>query len=71
MIFRKSEIKPETLAMITKMYKLLRKSDHPNIIKIDEAYEDMTKLYFVIEDLQGPSMFDHVMNLGRISENNA
>ena len=51
MIFRKSEIKPETLAMITKMYKLFRKSDHPNIIKIDEAYEDMTKLYFVIEDL--------------------
>jgi len=68
MIYRKSEIKPETLLMIKKMYKLLRKSDHPNIIKIENAYEDMSKLYFVIEDLEGPSLFDLVMDQGKLTE---
>ena len=61
MIFRKSEIKPQTLTMVHKMLKLLKSLDHPNIIKVEEAYEDLTKIYFVLEDITGPSLFNYVM----------
>ena len=42
-------------------FKILKQLDHPNIIKVEEAYEDLTKIYFVLEDITGPSLFNYVM----------
>ena len=54
--------------MVHKMLKTLRKVEHPNIIKVEEAFEDLGKIYFIIEDLQGPSLFDYIMIDGKVSE---
>jgi serine/threonine protein kinase len=56
MIFRKAEIKPETLAMIKRMWKRMITFDHPNIIKFEDSFEDSDKVYFIIEELFGGNL---------------
>jgi serine/threonine protein kinase len=42
--------------------------DHPNIVKVYGAYEDHFKIYIVIDDLRGESLFDRIIKLGLLSE---
>ena len=40
---------------------LLRTTDHPNIIKLYEIYEDMTSLYLVMEECNGGELFQQLV----------
>lgn len=51
--------------------KLFSKIDHPNIIKILEAYEDKFKIYFILDMPKGESLFNRIMNRGQIEEANS
>jgi serine/threonine protein kinase len=42
--------------------------DHPNIVKIEESFEDQDKVYFIIQELFGGNLFDMVMMNGKLSE---
>ena len=40
---------------------LLRETDHPNIVKLYEIYEDITSLYLVMEECNGGELFQRLV----------
>lgn len=57
-VYRKMELQPDALALVRREVDLLRTCDHPNIIKVFDLFEDDSKIYLVVEDLNGPNLFD-------------
>jgi len=49
----------------------LKKFDHPNIIKLEEVYEDEDNLYLVQELCTGGELFDRITAKGKYSEKDA
>jgi serine/threonine protein kinase len=54
--------------IVEKELKLLARLDHPNIVKILEAYEDKHKIYFIMVELKGGNLFDKIIRAGQFSE---
>jgi len=50
---------------------ILRRVDHPNIIKLEEMIEAENKLYFVMELVTGGELFDRIVEKGSYSEDDA
>lgn len=42
---------------------ILRKLDHPNILKLFEVFEDNRKFFLVTEYCKGGELFDEISNL--------
>ena len=47
---------------------ILAKLDHPNIVKIQECLEDKFKIYQMIDTIQGESLFNKIIKLGQMGE---
>jgi len=45
--------------------------DHPNIIKLYEAFEDAKNIYLVMEVCDGGELFDRIIDKGNFSESEA
>jgi len=43
---------------------LLRKLDHPNIIKLVEVYESLNNIHLVLEHLNGGELFERIRQKG-------
>lgn len=41
---------------------ILKKMDHPNIIKLHEVYEDKRSLYLITEECTGGTLFERIFN---------
>jgi serine/threonine protein kinase len=54
--------------IVEKELRLLARLDHPNIVKILEAYEDKHKIYFIMVELKGGNLFDKIIRAGQFSE---
>jgi serine/threonine protein kinase len=50
---------------------LLRKLDHPNIIKLVEVYESLNNIHLVLEHLNGGELFERIRQKGQYSEMDA
>ena len=50
---------------------ILKKLDHPNILKLFEIYEDKQKFYVVTEECNGGELFDQIIEKGTYSERDA
>lgn len=50
---------------------ILRKLDHPNIMKIYEVFEDKVNYFLVIELCRGSELFDTIQEKTRFSEHEA
>jgi len=50
---------------------ILRKLDHPNILKLFEVFEDNRKFFLVTEYCKGGELFDEISNLHQFSEKKA
>lgn len=50
---------------------ILKKLDHPNIIKLYEVYQDEKRYYIVTELCKGGELFDEIIRLGKFSEQQA
>lgn len=50
---------------------ILRESDHPNIIKVYETYEDDTYVHIVMEYCKGGDLLDNLIQRGQYDEENA
>jgi serine/threonine protein kinase len=48
------------------MYLIMRDSSNSNTITIEDAFEDDQKVYFIIENLLGGSLYDHIMHHGHL-----
>ena len=44
--------------------------DHPGIVRCFDVVEDHTKIYLLLENFQGNSLFEHVIHSGELSESN-
>ena len=75
-IFRKLELEqgkkyktdPTGRHYVENELKLLAKLDHPNILKVLETFEDKFKIYFIIDDFRGGSLFDKIIYDGCLLE---
>ena len=50
---------------------ILRKLDHPNILKLYEFYEDQRHFHLVMELCTGGELFDRIIDYGKFSETSA
>ena len=50
---------------------ILRKLDHPNIVKIYEYFEDPKRFYIITDHIEGGELFDEIIKRGRFSEKEA
>jgi calcium-dependent protein kinase len=50
---------------------IMKKADHPHIVKLYELWEDRTNLYLVLELCEGGELFDHIVSKKRLSEREA
>ena len=50
---------------------VLRKLDHPNILKLYEVFEDQKKYFLVTEYCKGGELFDEIINKVTFSEADA
>lgn len=50
---------------------ILRKFDHPHIIKLYEIIETPNALYLIMEYCPGGELFDHIVNCGHVPEKDA
>ena len=50
---------------------ILKKLDHPNIIKLYEIFEDANRYYLITELCKGGELFDEIINQGTFSEQDA
>ena len=51
--------------------KVLKMLNHPNIIKLVDAFETADSVYMVLEQCYGGELFDHVVDKGTLSEEEA
>ena len=58
----KSKIKEKDLQRIRREIKILKKVDHPNIVKIYEVYETNRSLYIIMEKCNGGELFDKIID---------
>ncbi|BAM40130.1 calcium-dependent protein kinase [Theileria orientalis strain Shintoku] len=68
-IIRKAKI--ENAMRMKREIQIMKKLDHPNIIKLFEVYEDAEYLYLVMEMCSGGELFDRIVSKGSFSENYA
>ena len=54
--------------MIINEIKILRKLNHPNIVKLHEVYEVNGEICMVMEYLQGEKFFNHIVASKKLSE---
>lgn len=61
----------EELAALSNEIHILSEVDHPNIIRLIEAYETDEELYIVLELMKGGELFDRIVEKEYFSENEA
>ena len=62
----KTKIKERDLNRTRLELKILKKADHPNIVKIYEIYETENSLYIIMEKCNGGELFDKIIdNIGK------
>jgi len=50
---------------------LMKKIDHPNILRLHETYEDAKYIYLILELCTGGELFDKIVNEGLLQEKDA
>ena len=62
---------PEEEKRIKKEMQILKKLDHPNIIKVFEFYNDKSEFFIISEICEGGELFDKIVKLKKFTERNA
>ena len=70
-----SKLSIKNLEKFEREIEILRKADHPNIIKLYEIFESKRSFYLIMEECKGGEVFDriieHIQNKEMYSEKNA
>jgi calcium-dependent protein kinase len=62
---------PKNLASLEKEIEILRRVDHPNVIKLYEVYENDLYVHLILEYLKGGELFQLIQKKGIYSEKDA
>lgn len=68
-IVEKNVIK-EDIKLLKREIDIMKKVDHPNILKLFEIFEDEQHVYIVMELINGSELFDRIVDKGYYSEKN-
>eukprot|EP01071_Lankesteria_metandrocarpae_P004306 Lankesteria_metandrocarpae@DN3475_c0_g1_i1.p1 len=60
--------KIENIFRLKREILIMKRLDHPNIIKLFEVFEDQKNLYLVLEICSGGELFDRIIKSGHFSE---
>jgi calcium-dependent protein kinase len=67
----KSTLSPEEKQMLISEMHILKKTDHPNIIKVFDIFDEKLQIYIVTEYCNGGDLFDRIERLKKLSEESA
>lgn len=67
-IIYKDRFESKDSPKILKEIKILKKLDHPNIVKIYEYFENLNYFFIVMEYLGGGELFEMIVKKKRLSE---
>lgn len=70
-IIYKEQTRPEDQKKILNEIEVLKRLDHPNIVKIYEYFEDGKFIYIVMELVTGGELFDKIQSVHRFTEKKA
>ena len=59
------------IQIVKRELEILKKLDHPNIVKFYETYQDEKYLYFVMEYCSGGELFNQIIKRKHFSEHDA
>ncbi len=57
-----SKSRISNLKQFNEEVKILKKIDHPNVIRLHEVYEDKNDIYLIMEECNGGSLFERIFN---------
>lgn len=57
--------------MLFNEIQVLKRIDHPNVVKLYEVFEDEKRYYLVTEICKGGELFDFIVSKGNFSEQDA
>lgn len=70
-IIDKTQLNPSSLNKLFREVKIMKVTDHPNIVKLFEVIETEKTLYLVMEYASGGEVFDYLVAHGRMKEKEA
>jgi calcium-dependent protein kinase len=65
---RKAQLRGSSMGRLRQEISIMKKLDHPNIIKLYESFEDHRNIYLVLELCLGGELFDRIIAAGHFSE---
>mmetsp|Transcript_29895 Transcript_29895/g.82077 ORF Transcript_29895/g.82077 Transcript_29895/m.82077 type:complete len:499 (-) Transcript_29895:275-1771(-) len=66
-----NKAKMKNLARFKTEIDLMKRMDHPNILKLYETFEDTKNIYLIMELCVGGELFDRIIDAGRFTEKQA
>jgi len=69
--YKKAKMKPKDLQHMRGEIDIHPELLHPNIVRLDAVFETREQVLMVLEELQGGEVFDRVISLGQLSEEEA
>lgn len=70
-LLKKNNFNKKELELILNEIAIIKELDHPNILKVYEAYEDKDSLYIVTELINGGELFDEISKRQNFTEQDA
>jgi len=70
-IVNKADMQQEDLLALQTEVEILSQIDHPNVVKLNEVWEDKGKFYMVMELMTGGELFDRIVEKDHYSEKEA
>jgi len=68
---KKDMVEGDDIKLLRREVQIMRKLDHPNILKLFEVYEDDKQFFLVMELVKGKELFDKIVDRGMYSERDA
>eukprot|EP01098_Paradermamoeba_levis_P015883 TRINITY_DN830_c0_g2_i1.p1 TRINITY_DN830_c0_g2~~TRINITY_DN830_c0_g2_i1.p1 ORF type:complete len:402 (-),score=153.21 TRINITY_DN830_c0_g2_i1:198-1280(-) len=68
---KKQMVEGDDIILLKREISIMKKIDHPNILKLYEVYEEEEDFYLVMELVNGKELFDKIVDRGQYSEKDA
>eukprot|EP01099_Mayorella_cantabrigiensis_P002953 TRINITY_DN232_c0_g1_i1.p1 TRINITY_DN232_c0_g1~~TRINITY_DN232_c0_g1_i1.p1 ORF type:complete len:350 (-),score=94.23 TRINITY_DN232_c0_g1_i1:637-1686(-) len=68
---KKSMVEGDDIKLLRREIQIMKKVDHPNVLKLYEVYEDKEEFFLVMELVIGKELFDKIVEKGQYSEKDA
>jgi len=68
---KKSNVERDDIKLLRREIQIMKKVDHPNILKLFEVFESEEEFFLVMELVEGKELFDKIVERGQYSEKDA